>query len=116
MSDNRVDPERPHQDRPFDRADGYSGQGYRREDEAALGRQAIEPGPTRDPRDIPPDNGRRAGADARTGEVRGAGVGVGGGQAGEDFDQDPATGDGYLPTGSEGASKAPGDLGPAPKA
>ena len=95
-------------DTPFNRADGYSGQDYRREDEAALGRRPVDqPAPDAD---IPPDNGRRAGVDPATGEVRGAG----GGQPGEDLDGDAATGDGYPLTGGEGADKRPGDLGLAP--
>ena len=47
-----------------------------------------------DPRDIPHDNGVRASIDPVTGEVRGSGVGAGGGSAGEDFSSDSATGDG----------------------
>lgn len=112
MPDSRVDPERPHVERPFDRADGYSGQDYRPGDEAALRDRPPAPAVS-DDRDLPPDNGRRAGVDERTGEVRGSGVGAGGGQAGEDFDGDSATGDGYLPSGGEGSDGTPGSLGPA---
>lgn len=65
-------------------------------------------------RDIPPDNGRRASIDPATGEVHGSGTGAGGGQPGEDFDSDAATGDGYPITGGEGEPGRPGDLGPAP--
>ena len=50
--------------------------------------------------DIPPDNGKRASVDPRTGEVHGSGIGAGGGQNGEDFDGDAASGDGPPPTGS----------------
>ncbi len=111
MPDDRIDPERPHTDRPFDRADGYSGQAYRREDEAALGQRTIEH-ENADARDIPPDNGRAAGVDPRTGEVRGSGVGAGGGQPGEDFDTAGASGDSYPVTGGEGGDGRPRDLGP----
>ncbi|TPG12173.1 hypothetical protein [Sphingomonas oligophenolica] len=45
-------------------------------------------------RDIPPDNGQRAWFDPKTGEVHGSGVGAGGGESGEDFDSDTASGDG----------------------
>ena len=113
MDERRIDPERPHADRPFDRADGYSGQGYRPEDEAAMGVRAGTPARTLDGSDVPPDNGRRATFDQRTGEVRGAGVGAGGGQEGEDFDTSSASGGSYPVTGGEGESRTPGDLGPA---
>ncbi len=113
MSDAKIDPERPHAERPFDRAGGYSGQGYRPEDEAAFGRSAVEAMPGEEARDIPSDNGRRAGADPGTGEVRGSGVGAGGGQDGEDFDTAAASGGTYQLTGGEGLDKTPGDLGPA---
>jgi hypothetical protein len=113
MDHRRIDPERPHTDRPFDRADGYSGQDYRPEDEAAIGLRDHARAQQADGRDIPPDNGRRAGFAQRTGEVRGAGVGAGGGQDGEDFDTASASGGTYPLTGSEGEASTPGDLGPA---
>ncbi|QNA85218.1 hypothetical protein G4G27_15335 [Sphingomonas sp. So64.6b] len=47
--------------------------------------------------DIPPENGKRASIDSRTGEVHGSGMGAGGGSPGEDYDSDTATGDGQLP-------------------
>ncbi|WP_375398553.1 hypothetical protein [uncultured Sphingomonas sp.] len=56
----------------------------------------------KDQRDIPPDNGKRASIDTRTGAVHGSGSGAGGGNPGEDFDQDAATGDGYQRTGADG--------------
>ena len=60
--------------------------------------------------DIPPDNGRRATIDPRTGEVHGSGSGAGGGNPGEDFASDAAGGDGYPIDGGEGRAK------PAPAA
>lgn len=48
--------------------------------------------PTNKP-DIPPENGKRPWI-APNGEVHGSGVGAGGGSPGEDFDPDPASGDG----------------------
>lgn len=51
--------------------------------------------------DLPPENGKRARVDPATGEVHGAGSGAGGGNAGEDFDSDPATGSGYPVTGAD---------------
>lgn len=57
-----------------------------------------------DPRDIPPENGRRAQV-LRNGEVRGAGVGAGGSNPGEDFDNDPGGGDAITPTGATPATK-----------
>lgn len=107
-----LDPERSRAETPFNRSDGYSGQDYRPEDETALGRRAVEPNAGADGRDLPRDNGRPAGADPRTGEVRGSGVGAGGGQPGEDFDTGSDAGDGYPLTGGEGGGSAPADLGP----
>ncbi|MEO5492872.1 MAG: hypothetical protein ABIR08_02465 [Sphingomonas sp.] len=49
--------------------------------------------------DLPPDAGRRAFVDPKTGEVHGSGTGAGGGNPGEDYDSDSAAGDGTLPTG-----------------
>lgn len=105
--DPNIDPDRPHTDRPFDRAEGFTGQDYRADDERAIGRdmpstQVAPPGAeppadgTPDP-ELPPDNGARAAVD-KNGEVRGSGVGTGGGQPGEDLDQDSATGDGPVIT------------------
>jgi hypothetical protein len=54
---------------------------------------------------FPPENGRRAFFDERTGEVHGSGAGAGGGNPGEDFASDPAAGDGYPQTG-RGSAKA----------
>ena len=51
--------------------------------------------------DIPPDNGRRASIDPETGEVRGSGVGAGGGALGEDFSDDAAAGGGGPEPGLE---------------
>ena len=44
---------------------------------------------------IPPDNGRRASVDPKTGEVHGSGAGAGGGNPGEDFASDSAAGEGF---------------------
>ena len=52
--------------------------------------------------DLPGDNGHRAHVD-QDGTVKGSGVGAGGGQGGEDFDEDAATGSGYEP--AEGFGK-----------
>jgi hypothetical protein len=41
-----------------------------------------------DGRDIPPEAGKRAYIDNKTGEVHGSGSGAGGGNAGEDIDLD----------------------------
>jgi hypothetical protein len=48
--------------------------------------------------DIPSENGRRRSI-APNGEVRGSGVGAGGGNPGEDFDTDEHGGDGAGSTG-----------------
>jgi len=83
---------------------GYSGQEYDADDFAsdrALKHSAE--GPRRSPLStddrFPPENGRRAFIDERTGEVHGSGAGAGGGNPGEDFASDPAAGDGYPQTG-----------------
>lgn len=113
MSDP-VDPERPRDNNAFDRPDGYSGQGYTADREAAEGDRAADPArPGEDGHpDLPRHNGARASVDPATGEVGGAGMGAGGGQAGEDLASEAAAGPGYPLTGGEGAAKAPGDLGP----
>jgi len=93
---------------------GYSGQEYDSNDFAidrALARSAegesrapIEP----DDR-FPPENGRRAYFDQRTGEVHGSGAGAGGGNPGEDFASDPAAGDGFPQTGRGSAPRRGAD-------
>lgn len=70
-------------------------------------------------RDIPAENGRRAQV-LRNGEVRGSGVGAGGGNPGEDYDNDGHGGDGASPTGATLATKGTpaqgaGDREPGPK-
>src|SRR4051812_43639532 len=83
---------------------GYSGQEFDAESFAAdrALRESAEapkrPAEAADDR-FPPENGRRASFDERTGEVHGSGVGAGGGNPGEDFASDPAAGDGYPQTG-----------------
>ena len=91
---------------------GYSGQEYDADGFAAdraLGRSAEgEPGPPIAPDDrFPPDNGRRASFDERSGEVHGSGAGAGGGNPGEDFASDPAAGDGFPQTGRGSAPPRP---------
>ncbi|MGP7796218.1 hypothetical protein [Sphingomonas sp. CLY1604] len=124
--DPAVDPGRQRHSQPFDADDGLYGQEYHRDREAAQGRDlpsgtvAAKPGaPARTASgidtdaDIPPDNGRRASFDPRTGAVHGSGSGAGGGNPGEDFASDAAGGDGYPITGAEGTPDgAPDDLGP----
>ncbi|MFZ3482496.1 hypothetical protein [Sphingomonas sp. 3-13AW] len=114
-----VDPRRAEPLNAFDRTDGTSGQEY-------SGERALEeygdspaapvhksglpaPAPADDAVDIPPENGRRAWIDQKTGQVHGSGAGAGGGNPGEDFDSDPAAGSGYPSTGSEqgGQGRAP---------
>lgn len=94
------------------RGPGYSGQEYDAGDFAAdraLKKSAEGAKRRAKPADdrFPPENGHRASFDERTGEVRGSGVGAGGGNPGEDFASDPAAGDGYPQTGrgSAGAHK-----------
>lgn len=93
----------------FDRDDGYSGQDYDRTREAAEGAKAPSGTVAQRPTDaapsdcgeadLPPDAGRRAFFDPKTGEVHGSGTGAGGGNPGEDYDSDPAAGDGFPQTG-----------------
>ena len=59
------------------------------------------------------DNGQRATVDPRTGEVHGAGAGIGGGNPGEDLGEYSPSGDMYPLTGGEGTDHTPQDLGPA---
>lgn len=115
MPDQPVDPERPRHANAFDQADGYSGQEYSVAREREEGRRVADPITpiATDARDIPPDNGRRAGVDPQTGEVHGAGSGIGGGNAGEDLGEYSPSGDMYPITGGEGTDHTPGDLGPA---
>lgn len=62
----------------------------------------------RDAPDIPPDSGSRAHV-LKSGEVRGSGMGAGGGNPGEDLDNDPGGGDAIIPTGApDTAVRAPG--------
>ena len=113
----RIDPERPRQGNAFDQPDGYSGQDYARAREQADGDAARPPAFAGEQEaDLPPDNGARASVDPTTGEVRGSGVGAGGGQGGEDLDSSSASGDSYQLTGGEGTDKTPGPLGPPPTA
>lgn len=104
MTEN-TDPQ--HNRKPaFDKDEGKFGQGYTLDDERKLARDmptgsvAAQESTVReeDPL-LPPDNGRRASFDPVTGEVRGSGVGAGGGAAGEDMDEDRAGGDGTPATG-----------------
>ena len=91
----------------FDSDKGYSGQEYHPDREAKEGAKApsgtvaARPGdtPPDDDADLPPDAGRRASFDPRTGEVHGSGMGAGGGNPGEDYASDPAAGDGFPQTG-----------------
>lgn len=46
--------------------------------------------------DIPPDTGKRAYIDEKTGEVHGSGAGAGGGKATEDYDADTPGGGGEV--------------------
>ncbi|MCT8001868.1 hypothetical protein NZL82_08230 [Sphingomonas sanguinis] len=96
MSDND---KRPPQ--PFDRDNGYSGQDYHRDEEAAMGRAEPSGRVTTTPpakgegnaeTSLPTDNGRRPSIDPETGEVHGSGAGAGGGHRGDEIDEvDPAT-------------------------
>ena len=113
MPDGPVDPGRPRDANAFDQPEGFFGQKYDVAKEAAEGRRTADrPSTAPASLDTPPDNGRRATIDPATGEVHGSGVGAGGGQPGEDFDGDAASGDGYPVTGGEGNDRRPGDLGP----
>jgi hypothetical protein len=90
----------------FDREDGYSGQDYAKDREAEEGAKlpagtvAARPADAQPPaEDLPPEAGRRAYFDPKTGEVHGSGASAGGGSPGEDYDSDSVAGDGSLPTG-----------------
>jgi hypothetical protein len=80
---------------------GYSGQEY--DSQNHVGVRAMNDSTSGDlsaPDDaatgaIPPDNGKRASFDYKTGAVHGSGAGAGGGNEGEDFSSDDAGGDGF---------------------
>ena len=114
MPNQPIDPERPRHANPFDQAEGYSGQAYDVAREREVVRAQAEPAfrPAPDPRDLPPDDGRRASIDPRTGEVHGAGAGIGGGNPGEDLGEYSPSGDMCPLTGGEGTDHRPTDLGP----
>lgn len=113
MEKAAIDPERPRDANAFDRAEGYSGQGYAIERERAEERPTIDaPAAAIGDEDMPPDNGHRASADPVSGEVHGSGSGIGGGNPGEDFDAATPSGETYPLTGGEGTDHVASDLGP----
>ena len=96
----------------FDTDKGYSGQEYARDRAAKEGAKAPSGTVAARPSDavpiarqaepdadLPPGAGRRASFDPDTGEVHGSGMGAGGGNPGEDYDSDAASGDGFPQTG-----------------
>ena len=79
----------------FGTGDGYSGDEYDSVNHAAERHlqnrdraPGADPADTADGRDIPPEAGKRAYIDNKTGEVHGSGAGAGGGNPGEDIDLD----------------------------
>jgi hypothetical protein len=64
---------------------------------------------------IPPENGKRASIDPRSGEVHGSGAGAGGGNPGEDYDSDSAAGDGAFPSIPSARDHAPAGGQPVEK-
>jgi hypothetical protein len=108
--DQRAKPEPNASPNAFDVATGYSGQDYHLNREQAEGRRhpSGEVNPQAAPRaldddgsqTLPPENGKRAYFDPKTGAVHGSGCGAGGGNPGEDFASDPQAGSGYPKTGS----------------
>lgn len=109
-----IDRERRRDAGPFDKDDHFTGQTYHRDAEQAQGDRHRDPPPVHDPddpRDLPPDNGRRAFV-AKDGSVHGSGSGIGGGNPGEDLDSSAASGDHEPVTGGEGGDGRPQDLGP----
>lgn len=116
-----IDPDHGPRPDPIDTPGGVTDDGYAVRAEADMGRDNpsgtvdARPGDRHPPQNpaLPPENGRRASFDPRTGEVHGSGSGAGGGNPGEDFESDPAGGDGYPITAGEGGDeRAPSDLGP----
>ena len=81
----------------FDHDRGYSGQDY----DIAEERRLAEEQPAGSVAPPAPSQGRRASFDPATGEVRGGGMGAGGGSPGEDPDSDSAGGDGPVITGAQ---------------
>jgi hypothetical protein len=83
-----VDPKHKLPANAFDKPDGYSGQDYHIDRERKEGEQhpsgEVDPDASREPaleedNVIPPENGRRAFFDAKTGAVHGSGAGAGDG-------------------------------------
>lgn len=79
----------------FGKGKGYSGDEYDSADHAAErhlqnrdGAHDAGADESADGRDIPPEAGKRAYIDNKTGEVHGSGSGAGGGNPGEDIDLD----------------------------
>jgi len=79
----------------FGQGKGYSGDEYDSSDHAAErhlqhrdGAPKAGDGEQADGRDIPPEAGKRAYIDNKTGEVHGSGSSAGGGNPGEDIDLD----------------------------
>lgn len=83
-----IDPERPREGRRADRATGYSGQEYDRDEPLDPPAATREPAPETVPGQ-PPEAGKRPSIDRPSGEVHGSGSGTGGGAAGEDYDVGP---------------------------
>lgn len=85
-----VDPERPHSERPFDRAGGYSGEDGNVRDEELMCANAPSGTVAARPQDAGDRPGARASFDPATGATRGSGAGPT-----EEYDtDDPVTGAG----------------------
>jgi hypothetical protein len=126
INKSKIDPERAEDGSPYAGGRAFHGEGYRlsaeeeqgaREPSGSVDLQSDRTPPAEHHRDLPPEVGHRAWADAKTGEVHGSGSGDGGGSGGEDYDTGSEGGSGPSLTGAEGrASRAGGqDLGPRPR-
>ena len=70
-----VDPERPHDEKPYNRAGGYSGEDEHVRDEALKRAEAPSGTVAARPQDAGSGNGSRASFDPATGATRGSGAG-----------------------------------------
>lgn len=108
----KIDPERTTPKNAFDADTGYSGQEFDRQREKAEGSKhpagEVDPKASRDggaglaTGELPPEAGRRAWVDPKSGEVHGSGSGAGGGNNSEDYDHSSKGGGGYVPSGANG--------------
>ena len=105
-----ADPQGPADNNEVGADASYSGQASDRKRERAEGvrhpADDVDPQASKYPSkematgELPPEAGRRAWVDPKSGEVHGSGSSAGGGNVGEDYDDSSKGGGGYTPTGT----------------